>query len=168
MQDLREKNGREFKLQRFVLIFLQGTNGLYAGAITSSSINFSGGYSSTVDFTGGSVTIQQSNPGGGVFLNAPGGDGSILLFVNDPFPSDSLLTDPQVLTTGFGSLWSLTEADGGLVVGGTPLPLFAPNTPIIGNGPFVLEVSAAAVPEPSSMAVLGFGLLFASVRRKRS
>ena len=35
-----------------------GLNGLYEGAILSSSIEFSGGYVSMVDFTGGNIEIQ--------------------------------------------------------------------------------------------------------------
>jgi len=50
--------------------------GNYFGAITSSSINFSGGYISDVSFAGGNVTILQDSGGaGGVILSSPDPEG---------------------------------------------------------------------------------------------
>ena len=94
--------------------------GLYSGAIISSSITFAGGHTSTVDFSGGDVTIVTTeNGGGGVFLNAPGDNGSFTLFTLTPFDSDALLTDEQEFSELPGSLWSLEEPNG-LVTGFTP------------------------------------------------
>ena len=90
--------------------------GLYSGAIISSSIEFSGGYTSGVDFSGGTVTVSQD---GSVGLSSPGAilvPSRFTLFTTNSFESDALLTDPQEIADLPGSLWSLTEPDGLLVV----------------------------------------------------
>ena len=91
--------------------------GRYPGAIISSSITFEGGYTSTVDFSGGEVTIRTDESGGGVFFDsADGGDsGNFLVFSFVPFETDALLVTPQEITNLPGSLWSLQEPDGAIV-----------------------------------------------------
>ncbi len=137
--------------------------GVYAAAIESSSINFSGGYSSQVDFAGGTITIQQDNGGGGVFLNDALGLGSIVIYdLGVPFPSDALLTDPATQFNGSpASLFSLTEPTG-LIVSASEV--------VVGNGtgPMAFSVSTSAVPEPSTGCLLGLGVMSMASRRRRS
>ena len=89
-------------------------NGVYTGAILSSSIEFEGGYVSQVDFAGGEITVQRDNAGGGVFFNDVNELGSILIFdLNNSFASDALLMDPTTEFTGSPeSLYVLFEPTG--------------------------------------------------------
>jgi len=139
------------------------TVGVFAGAISSGSIQFSGGYSSQVDFSGGTVTIQQDSNGGGVFLSPAVGSGTILIAdIGNPFASDQLLTGlGTTIVASPTSLFNLTEPTGFIVS-------FSQDTNIGGFGPIVLSVTSAnAVPEPSSACFLGFGVLACALRRRR-
>lgn len=88
-------------------------NGEYTGAILSSSIEFSGGYRSEVDFSGGDIVVSREGDtvGGGVAFLHPLRDSAPLddlsgvgvIIVSDqntPFASDALPTD---LATEFDS-----------------------------------------------------------------
>ncbi len=116
--------------------------GVYPNAILSSSIVFSGGYTSQIDFAGGEITIIQDLAGGGVFLDAPGELGIILVAdVGDPFDSDALLSDlgGEFLGDPQGdplSLFSLSEPSGNIFSGST--------APELGFGPILLSVTATS------------------------
>ena len=101
--------------------------GFFPNAILSSSITFSGGYTSTVDFAGGTVQVRPSGSisfdpprpapdGPGPFTNK----GAFLLFSSDSFESDALFSEPQEISNLPGSLWSLEEPDGLIVSGAVP------------------------------------------------
>ena len=105
--------------------------GFFPGAILSSSITFSGGYTSTVDFAGGTVIVRKS---GRISFSAPrpapGGPGpfttkgSFLLSSLKPFDSDALLTAAQdVAGDNPQSLWFLSEPKGEQITSFTPLDL---------------------------------------------
>lgn len=137
------------------------TRGEYAGAIIASSIEFSGGYTSMVDFTGGDIIIQQDIAGGAVGIFDPGGLGGLLLGSFTPFPSDDLLTDPGTQIVGAPlTLWSITEPDG-LIVSAS-LPGAGPGA---GSQDIVLTVNS--IPEPTTAGVLALGSLGFIVRRRR-
>ena len=138
--------------------------GSYAAAILSSSISFSGGYVSQVDFAGGSVTVQQDIFGGAVGLNDVSGLGSILIAdLGNAFDSDELLTDPGTQIVGSPlSLWSLTEPTG-LITSFSDTG-FGPSTG--SSGPIVLSVGSA-IPEPSTACLLGLGVLSCALRRRK-
>ena len=101
--------------------------GFFPDAILSSSITFSGGYTSTVDFAGGNVLVRQS---GSIFFDAPraapdgpgpfDADGGFNLFSFEPFDSDALFSEPQEISDLPGSLWFLEEPDGLIVAGVAP------------------------------------------------
>lgn len=90
------------------------TRGLYTGAIVSGSIEFSGGYTSQIDFAGGDIVIQQDIGGGGVFFDSPDGSGTILVGdLGNAFDSDTLLTDIGAEIVGSPlSLFVLMEPTG--------------------------------------------------------
>ncbi len=135
--------------------------GSYLDAIISSTITFSGGYTSQVDFAGGEVIIQQDIAGGAVFLNDPNDLGGILIGdLGNPFPSDELL-DPGTQIVGDPlSLFTLTEPTG-LIVS------FSDQSegPPAASGPIVLTVSSA-IPEPSSVGVIMLAACGCLVRRR--
>ena len=121
--------------------------GEYTGAILSSSITFSGGYVSQVDFAGGDIDVRMDFGGGGFFLSAPSDLGTII--IADPgnaLESDALLTDLGAELTGSPlSLYVLNEPTG-LIVSFSDeedLGLGEPTT-----GPIVLTVTAGAVDNP--------------------
>ena len=122
--------------------------GVYTGAILASSIEFSGGYSSQVDFSGGEIVIQRDNAGGGVFFNDVNGLGTILVFdLFVAFDSDALLTDPATEIVGSpASLYSLTEPTGAVVS-------FSDVMVGPGTGPVVLAIMA--LPPEIEPVVLG-------------
>lgn len=90
--------------------------GEYPNAILSSSIVFSGGYVSQIDFAGGSITIQQDLAGGGVFIIDPSERGLILLAdIYNPFQTDALFDEIEDQFRGdLSSLFSLEEPSGGI------------------------------------------------------
>ena len=118
-------------------------NGVYTGAILSSSIEFSGGYTSQVNFAGGEIIVQRDNAGGGVFFNDVNGLGSIVVFdLGVPFASDALLADPTTEFIGSpASLYSLMEPTG-LVVSFSDV-FVGP-----GTGPIAFSIELEAEIEP--------------------
>ena len=112
--------------------------GRYPDAIISSSITFEGGYTSTVDFAGGEVTIRTDEDGGGVFFNPPDSDNNsrFLVFSFVPFETDALLVTPQVVNDLPGSLWVLQEPDGSIISGEVPE-----------DGPQAVESLTVSLPE---------------------
>jgi len=136
------------------------TAGVFAGAIVSSSITFSGGYSSLIDFAGGEITVAQDIGGGAIFFSDPNDLSTLLIGdLGNPFPSDGLLDAGTQIIGSPISLWSLEEPTGLIVSASQPNP--GPNT-----GPIVLTVTSA-IPEPSTACLLAFGAIGSIVRRRR-
>ena len=66
--------------------------GEFQRAIISSSITFSGGYTSQVDFAGGEIVVAQDIGGGAIFFSDPNELSSLVIGdLGNPFPSDGLL-----------------------------------------------------------------------------
>ena len=126
--------------------------GQYLDAIRSSSISFSGGYSSTDDFAGGDVFVATANPGGGVTFGSADSENALALFnVESVIATDDLVAGSQELATlPLDFLGLLTVGDGGIQI-------FTSS----------VELTVSSVPEPTSLGLLGLGLVVASVRRRR-
>ena len=125
----------------------------FAGAIRSSSFNFSGGHTITDEFAGGQVRIS---PGSVDFISTSLDSTLALLFdstLEEPLESLTLKAAPQEISTrNLGAIGAI--ADGSIAT-------FS----LIGTEGVSLTVSS--VPEPTSLGLLGLGLVVASVRRRR-
>ena len=86
--------------------------GRYPGAIISSSFTFENGFTSSIDFSGGVVTIRTDESGGGVFFDSPDERGTFLVYALDPLDSDALLSTAQEISELTGSIIVLDEPDG--------------------------------------------------------
>ena len=86
--------------------------GRYPGAIVSSSFTFDNGFTSSIDFSGGEVTIRTDESGGGVFFDSPDERGSFLVYALDPLDSDGLLNTAQEISELTGSIIVLDEPGG--------------------------------------------------------
>ena len=129
------------------------TLGQYTSAILFGSIQFSGGYTSLVDFTGGEVSVQQNSGGGIVSLTDLNGLGSVVLSnVGNPFASDQLVTDLGAALAGSPqATFVLTEPTGTLRALDFDDDVGFPSV----------------VPEPSTACFLGFCVLACALRRRR-
>ena len=151
-------------------------DGFYEGAILSSSIEFSGGFVSAVDFTGGDITIQlfeqPADPDDPTSPLVPVsrqlaltpssalGNNSGFLVTADPdlLDSDVLFTEPGSPLGGLESTaFLLLEPPAPGADEGTSF--FNSNT----QGAF----NVLSVPEPSTACFLGAGILSMVVRRRR-
>ena len=126
--------------------------GQYLDAIRSSSISFSGGYSSIDDFVGGNVNVNTANPGGSVtFISADIGNSLALFNLESVIATDDLVAGSQELAT------LPLNLIGGLTVQDGSISIFTSS----------VELTVSSVPEPTSLGLLGLGLVVASVRRRR-
>ena len=126
--------------------------GQYLDAIRSSSISFSGGYSSIDDFVGGNVNVNTANPGGSVtFISADIGNSLALFNLESVIATDDLVAGSQELAT------LPLDFLGLLTVGDEGIQIFTSS----------VELTVSSVPEPTSLGLLGLGLVVASVRRRR-
>lgn len=132
--------------------------GEYPGAILSGSFEFSGGYTSQIDFAGGAIVIQRDLAGGGIFFIDPGDlSASVFADVGDPFETDALFSDieEQFLGDPMGdpvSLFVLTEPDG-LIVSYSEAPELAFGEQV--RGPILFSVSLTNSVVPGDVNVDG-------------
>lgn len=121
--------------------------GSYESAILSSSIMFSGGYVSQVDFAGGDILILPDNGGGGIFLMAPDDLGDFLIAdVGESFDSDALFSDisDQFFGDPTGEVLSLAilQEPNGSISSTSSAPDLGLGTPT--RGPILLQVTGSA------------------------
>ena len=125
----------------------------FAGAIRSSSFNFSGGHTITDEFAGGQVRIS---PGSVDFISTSLDSTLVLLFdptLEEPLESLTLKAGPQEISTrNLGALGSI--ADESIVT-------------FSAFGTDGVSLTVTSIPEPTSLGLLGLGLVVASVRRRR-
>lgn len=136
--------------------------GNYDGAVVSGSLEFSGGFASSLDFSAGDITVNDNNSQdsvGGTFS----GDGLLIIAANqfvdldtlssDALPEAGVSFDPTPSITDSNTLQIIYLDDFGSVI----------YTTSVANN---ISFSATAIPEPTSVSVL-FGLLLSCGARRR-
>jgi hypothetical protein len=113
--------------------------GEYLGAILSSSIEFSGGYSSELNFAGGEITVHTDAAGSGiVMLPADGGAAGIAIYdLNTTFDSDVLFVEEGSQIVGSQSSLAVFHEPTGLIFSFSEVEFGLQGT----TGPIQLSVS---------------------------